>query len=70
MKLIDVMLLGVAFMFIIIGIDQTIVLGFSKGYWAFMLALMSFFLFNYRKSKRQNPPDDPSPKGPKKHKVK
>ena len=64
MKLIDVLLLGVAFLFLIIGVDQAIVLGFSHAYWAFMLALISFFGFNYRKGRRaaSKPDQDEKPR--------
>jgi hypothetical protein len=60
MKLVDVFLIGLTILFLIIGLDQSIVLGFEKGYWAFMLALVTFFVFNYRKSKRRVP-DEPEP---------
>ena len=50
MKLVDVLLLGLTIMFLIIGLDQAIVLGFNHGYWAFMIALVTFFLFGYRKA--------------------
>ena len=62
-RLLDVLLIGAAAMFLIIGIDQTIVLGFEKGYWAFMLALAAFFAFTYRKGKQL-----PSPEGGQKKK--
>lgn len=52
MKLVDVFLVGLTIMFLIIGTDQTLKLGFQNSYWAFMLALVTFFAFNYRKSKR------------------
>jgi hypothetical protein len=69
MKLTDVLLIGLTIMFLIIGIDQTVVLGFDKGYWAFMLALVPFFIFNYRKTKRaQVSNGDKQPKSGKKAK--
>lgn len=52
MKLVDIILLSLAVVFLIIGIDQTIVLGFSKAYWAIMLALIFFFVYNLRKRKQ------------------
>ena len=52
MKLADVLLLGLTIMFLIIGIDQTLILGFNHAYWAFMLALVAFFTLTYRKSRR------------------
>ncbi|HYF70884.1 MAG TPA: hypothetical protein VD884_22270 [Ohtaekwangia sp.] len=53
MKLSDILLLGLALAFIIIGIDQTIVLGFNHAYWAFMAALTLFFVFNFKKNKQK-----------------
>jgi len=53
MKLSDILLLGLALAFIIIGIDQTIVLGFKHAYWAFMAALTLFFVFNMKKNKQK-----------------
>jgi hypothetical protein len=61
LKLSDVLLLGLSFAFIVIGIDQTIFNGFQKSYWAFMLALTLFFTFTLRKGRQnvQSPPDRP-----------
>jgi hypothetical protein len=53
LKLADVLLLGLSFAFLVIGIDQTIFYGFKNSYWAFMLALTLFFTFTLRKG-RQN----------------
>lgn len=55
MKLLDILLLGLSAAFIIIGIDQLIVLGFSQAYWAFMVALVPFFIYGLRRSKNQEP---------------
>jgi hypothetical protein len=69
MKLTDILLLGLAVMFMVIGIDQAIVLGFNHAYWAFMLALVPFFVLNYRRSKRaSSTPEEAPSKPPKKHK--
>jgi len=51
MKLIDVLVLSFAVAFLIIGIHQTMTLGFGKAYWAIMLALVLYFVFNLRKKK-------------------
>jgi hypothetical protein len=51
MKLPDVLILSVAVVFAIIGIHQTMVLGFEKAYWALMLALILYFVYNLRKKK-------------------
>jgi hypothetical protein len=52
MKLPDVILLALAVVFLIIGIDQIITLGFSHAYWAIMLALVLFFVYTLRKRKQ------------------
>jgi hypothetical protein len=59
-KLPDVLLIGLTIMFLIIGLDQTLVLGFEKGYWAFMLALIPFFIHSYRKAKRNDSSGPPN----------
>ena len=51
MKLPDVLILSVAVVFAIIGIHQTIVLGIDKAYWALMVALILYFVYNLRKKK-------------------
>jgi predicted membrane protein len=49
MKLPDVIFLSLAVTFIIIGVHQTITVGFGNAYWALMLALAFFFIFSLRK---------------------
>ena len=51
MKLVDVVVLSLAVAFLIIGIHQTMVVGFGKAYWAIMLSLVLYFVFNFRKKK-------------------
>lgn len=51
MKLIDILILSLAVAFLIIGIHQTMVLGFDQAYWALMLTLIFFFVFILRKRK-------------------
>lgn len=51
MKLIDILILSLAVAFLIIGIHQTMVLGFGQAYWALMLTLVFFFAFTFRKRK-------------------
>jgi hypothetical protein len=51
MKLSDVILLSLAVAFIIIGIHQVMTVGFGNGYWAIMIALVFFFLYNLRRRK-------------------
>jgi hypothetical protein len=65
MKLVDILLLGLALVFIIIGIDQSLVYGFQKSYWAFMLSLTLFFAFNLRRNrKKPEAPDSTTRKPP------
>lgn len=51
MKLADVLLLSLAVAFIIIGIHQVMTVGLGNGYWALMLSLVFFFLYNLRRRK-------------------
>jgi hypothetical protein len=51
-KLSDIIILSLAVVFLIIGIDQIIVIDFGSGYWAIMLSLILFFLFNLRRQKK------------------
>jgi hypothetical protein len=52
MKLPDILLLSLAVAFLIIGIHQIMTVGLGNGYWAMMLALIFFFLFNLRRRKQ------------------
>jgi hypothetical protein len=52
MKLPDVILPSLAVVFLIIGIDQIITVGFGDAYWALMLALVFFFVYNLRRRKK------------------
>jgi len=65
MKLGDILLLGVTLAFLIIGVDQSIKLGFSQAYWAFMIALVTFFAYTLKRS-RQPGADDKKPSKKKK----
>jgi hypothetical protein len=51
MKLPDIIILSASIVFLIIGIDQIISIGFTSAYWAIMLALIFFFVFNLRRRK-------------------
>jgi hypothetical protein len=51
-KLPDIILLSLAVVFIIIGIDQIISLGFGSGYWAICLAMIFFFVYTLRKRRK------------------
>ena len=51
MKLADVILLSLTIAFMIIGVHQVMRVGFGNAYWALMLALVFFFLYNLRRRK-------------------
>jgi hypothetical protein len=51
-KLPDIILLSLAVVFLVIGIHQVITIGFGNGYWAIMLALIFFFVYNLRRRKK------------------
>ncbi|HEY4654435.1 MAG TPA: hypothetical protein VIH22_07970 [Cyclobacteriaceae bacterium] len=51
MKLIDVLILSVAVAFTVIAIHQAMAVGFGEAYWAVMVALLLFFVYNYRRRK-------------------
>ena len=51
MKLAEVIFLSLAVAFIIIGIHQVMAVGFGNAYWALMLSLLFFFLYNLKKRK-------------------
>jgi len=53
MKLADILILSLAVVFLIIGIHQTMVLGFENAYWALMLTLILFFMLTLRRNKRK-----------------
>jgi hypothetical protein len=52
MKLPEVVILSLAIAFLIIGIHQTILYGFGNAYWAVMLALVLFFVFNLKRARK------------------
>ena len=52
MRLSDIIVLCLAVVFLIIGIDQIITLGLGEAYWAIMLALVFFFVYTLRRRKK------------------
>ena len=66
MKLADILLLGITLAFLIIGVDQSIKLGFSQAYWAFMIALVAFFAYTLKRSRQPGGEDKKPPKKQKK----
>lgn len=53
MKLFDIILFVLIFCTFIIGVDQSIVVGFAESYWIFMFSIALLFLYGYRKGQRQ-----------------
>lgn len=51
MKLVDILLLSAAVALLIIGIHQIMTVGFANAYWVIMLALIFFFILNFRRRK-------------------
>jgi amino acid permease len=52
-KLVDILLLSLAFAFMIIGMHQSVTVGFAGSYWIFMLTIALFLLYNMRKNKQK-----------------
>jgi len=55
MKLVDILLFVFAFVCLIIGIHQAMVVGLTESYWIFMFSLLALFLYGYRKNQAQAP---------------
>ena len=51
MKLVDMLLLSLAVVFVIIGIYETMTRGIGHAYWSVMLSILFFFIYTYRKKK-------------------
>jgi hypothetical protein len=51
MKLSEVLIISLAVAFLLIGIHQIVTVGFGNAYWAIMLALLFFFVFNLKRRK-------------------
>ena len=51
MKLLDIILLSLAVVFVIIGVYEIMTLGPTNGYWSVMLALIFLFGYYIRKNK-------------------
>ena len=51
MKLVDMILLSMAVVFVIIGIYETMTRGIGHAYWSVMLSIFFFFIYTYRKKK-------------------
>ena len=57
MRLRDAILLALMVGFLIIGIHQVMTLGVGKGYWALMLTLVLFFVYNLGKKRPEKSQD-------------
>lgn len=51
MKLLDIILLSLSVAFFIIGVHQIMTVGLVGAYWAIMIAVVMFFVYNLRKKK-------------------
>ncbi|MFM8347220.1 MAG: hypothetical protein ACKOAR_04165 [Bacteroidota bacterium] len=49
MKLADILIISLAFVFLIIGMYEMMALGPENGYWSIMMAVALFFWFQIRK---------------------
>jgi len=56
-SLIDIILFSLAFVSLIIGIDQSIRFGLVKSYWLFSISIFCLLFYNMRKQKRQQKED-------------
>ena len=50
-KLVDIILLSLAVVFIVIGAYEVMTVGLGHAYWSVMLALLFFFIYMIRKKK-------------------
>ncbi len=50
-------IVGLAFAFFVIGIHQSLTIGFEYSYWIFMLSISLLLLHRYLKQKKQQKPD-------------
>jgi len=50
MSLTSILLLALSFVFLVIGIYETIALGIGQAYWSIMLSVAFFFIYTYRKA--------------------
>jgi len=53
MKIVDVVLLSMALVFLVIGVDQSIKYGIQASYWAFMFSAGFLFWYQYRRKARK-----------------
>ncbi len=53
MKIVDVVLLSMALVFLVIGVDQSIKYGIQASYWAFMFSAGFLFWYQYRYKARK-----------------
>ncbi len=65
MKLLDHIILALCVALLIIGVHQTIVLGFNYAYWIFMLIIMLFFWYKLRQKQRKDAASPPQKQRPK-----
>ncbi|MEQ8362548.1 MAG: hypothetical protein RIF39_14020 [Cyclobacteriaceae bacterium] len=49
MKLVDMLLLSLAVVFIVVGAYEVMTVGLGRAYWAIMLSMILFFIYTMRK---------------------
>lgn len=58
MKLIDTILLSVAFALLMIGVHQVIMNSWQENYWIIMLAIILFGVYSLRKTNKKTTDND------------
>jgi hypothetical protein len=59
-NLVDIIVLSMSLVFLIIGIHQTITVGFGQAYWLYMLSIAALLYQQIRKAKKKQ--DESQPK--------
>ena len=59
-NLVDIIVLSLSVVFLIIGIHQTVTVGFGQAYWLFMLSIAALLYQQIRKAKKKQ--EDSQPK--------
>ncbi|MCB0491782.1 MAG: hypothetical protein KDC93_05135 [Cyclobacteriaceae bacterium] len=49
MKLVDILLLSLAVVFIVVGAYEVMAVGLGHAYWAIMISMILFFVYSIRK---------------------
>jgi len=60
--LFEVVIFALSIVLLIVGVHQTITVGFAKAYWIFMLMFCFLLLYTYKKGKRLMAEKEENPK--------